>query len=93
MPNPTIYADFQNLDEFNQLKLAEAGIADKLTQQGILVQEGLVLTLCTDSADDDGQPDELRVEGVLHFQDSEQCWVASIDWTTVRRASDEIPNG
>jgi hypothetical protein len=86
---PRVYADFQNLDDFNRLKLTCAGTLDDLTRQGIQLHEGLVLTLYTDDADDQGQPDELRAQGVVHYNPDEHCWVAAIDWTALRHASDE----
>jgi hypothetical protein len=88
---PRVYADFQKLDDFNRLKLTCAGTAQDLARQGIQLREGLVLTLYTDDADDQGQPDEMRAEGVVHYSDQEQCWVAEIDWAAIRHASREGP--
>ena len=89
MAFPRIYADFQNLDDFNRLRLTCAGTVQDLKRQGIQLQEGQVLTFYTDDADDQGQPDELRVEGVVHYDVEGQCWVAAVDWTAIRHASDE----
>jgi hypothetical protein len=91
MATPKIYADFQNLDDFNRLRLTCAGTLEALERHGILLQEGLALTFYTDDADDQGQPDELRVEGVVHYDEEEHRWVAMVDWTAVRHASDEDP--
>jgi hypothetical protein len=90
MANPRVYADFQNLDDDNRVKLTCVGTREDLARQGIELQEGLVLTLYSDDADDQGRPDELRVEGVVHYQADEQCWVAAVDWTAVRHASEEL---
>jgi len=88
--DPTrIYADFQNLDDFNRLRLTSVGTIQDLARQGIELREGLVLTFCTDDADDEGQSDELRSEGIVHFNEDEKCWVAAIDWSALRHASDE----
>jgi hypothetical protein len=87
---PRVYADFQNLDDFNRLRLTCAGTVADLARQGITLREGLVLTLYMDDADDEGQPDELRAEGVVHFAEDEKCWVATIDWGAVRHASDDL---
>jgi hypothetical protein len=86
---PRVYADFQNLDDFYRLKLTCAGTLEDLERQGIQLQEGLVLTFYTDDADDQDRPDELRAEGVVHYDEDGQCWVASIDWAAIRHASDE----
>src|SRR5437870_3528336 len=86
---PMIYADFQNLDDLNRLKLTCAGTLRDLERQAIRLREGLVLSLCTDDEDDQGQSDELRAEGVVHYDAEGQCWVATIDWAAIRHASDE----
>src|SRR2546425_7708920 len=89
MAPPKVYADFQNLDDANRLRLTCAGTLQDLARQGIQLQEGLVLTFYSDDADDQGQPDELRAEGVVHYDEDRQCWVATIDWTAIRHASEE----
>src|SRR5947209_6799256 len=89
MAIPRAYAKFQNLDDLNRLRLTAAGTLQDLERHGIQLHEGLVLTLYTDDEDDQGQPDELRAEGVVHYDDGGQCWVAMIDWTEIRHASDE----
>jgi hypothetical protein len=60
-----------------------------LRRQGIRLEQGLVLTLYSGDADDQGRPDELRVEGVVCFNEEEQCWVAAVDWSALRHASEE----
>jgi len=89
MSFPHVYADFQNLDDQNRLRLTCAGTRSDLERQGIELREGLVLTFYADDADDEGRPDELRVEGVVSFDAGQGCWVAAVDWTALRHASDE----
>ena len=89
MTPPKVYADFQNLDDANRLRLTCAGTLQDLARHGIQLHEGLVLTFYSDDADDQGQPDELRVEGAVHYDTEGQCWVATIDWTAIRHASEE----
>jgi hypothetical protein len=89
MAVPRVYADFQNLDDANRLRLTCIGTQRDLDRQGIELREGLVLTLYTDDADDRGQPDEMRVEGIVQFHEGQHCWVAAIDWGSIRHASDE----
>ena len=86
---PRVYADFQNLDERNCVRLTCAGTMDDLDRGGLRLHPGLVLTLYTDDEDAAGLPDELRVEGVVHYDDEQQCWVASVDWDALRYASVE----
>jgi hypothetical protein len=89
MAAPKVYADFQNLDDFNRLRLTCAGTREDLARLGIQLRPGLALTLYMDDADDQGRPDELRAEGVVHFNEAEHCWVATIDWSALRHASAE----
>jgi hypothetical protein len=89
MNAPKIYADFQNLDDTNRIRMTCAGTLQDLERQGVRLREGLVLTLSTDDADDRGRPDELRAEDVVHYDEVQGCWVAEIDWSELRHASDE----
>jgi hypothetical protein len=89
MSQPKVYADFQNLDGDNRLRLTCVGTREDLARQGIELREGLVLTFYMDDANDRGEPDELRSEGAVHYNGQEGTWVASIDWTAIRHASDE----
>lgn len=88
MAYPRVYADFQNIDEANRLRLTCAGTWQDLTQHGITLHDGLVLTFYSDDSDEHGQPDELRVEGAVHYDPEGACWVATIDWDAIRHASE-----
>ena len=88
MANPKVYADFQNLDDFNRLRLTCAGTRDDLERQHVTLHEGMVVTLYTDDADDQGRPDELLADGVVRYNADERCWVAEVDWSALRHASD-----
>jgi len=87
---PRVYADFQNLDDANHLRLTCAGTLQDLQRLGIRLKEGLTLTLYSDDEDAAGNPDELRAEGIVHYDGSQECWVAEIDWKAIRHASEEI---
>jgi hypothetical protein len=87
MAIPRVYADFQNLDDENRLRLTCAGTRRDLERQGIELREGMALTLYTDDADDEGQPDELWAEGVVHYDAAGKCWVATIDWNAIRHGT------
>jgi hypothetical protein len=90
MASPRVYADFQNLDDDNRLHLTCAGTRRDLERQGIELREGTTLTLYSDDANDQGQPDELLADAVVHYNQAEQCWVAAIDWQAIRHASDQV---
>jgi hypothetical protein len=88
-----VYADFQNLDDSNRLRLTCAGTREDLERQGIELREGLRLMLYMDDADEAGRPDELRADGIVQFNGDEHCWVAAINWSALRHASEEkAPN-
>jgi hypothetical protein len=88
MVKPKIYADFHNADAQGRLRLNCVGTLEDLARQQVALREGLVLTLYADDADDAGQPDELLVDGVVAYSETERTWVAAIDWTAIRHASD-----
>lgn len=77
-----------NAHDENRLRLTCAGTRRYLEQQGIELREGMALTLYTDDANDEGRPDEMLAEGVVHYHEAEKCWVAAIDWNALRHASD-----
>src|SRR5262249_46161263 len=89
MANSRVYADFQNLDDENRLRLTCAGTRRDLEQQRIELRDGMALTFYTDDANDNGQPDELIAEGIVHYDQSQKCWVGVIDWQALRHASDD----
>ena len=89
MSGSRIYADFHNLDDANRLRLTCAGTREDLARQGIELREGLRLTFYMDDADANGEPDDLLADGVTHYDPEVQCWVATVNWPTLRHASEE----
>ena len=89
MDLPRIYADFQNLDDNNRLRLTTAGTFEDLARNNIQLREGLKLTFYMDDADEQGRPDDLLADGTVQFNQEQECWVAAIDWSDLRHASDE----
>jgi hypothetical protein len=87
MNTPRVYADFQNLDDENRLRLTCAGTLRDLERHKIELRPGMTLHLYTDDATDDGQPDELIADGIVSYDAAEKCWVAAIDWNAVRNRS------
>jgi hypothetical protein len=88
MATPLVYADFQDLDDENRLRLTCAGTRRDLERQRVELREGLPLTLYTDDATDEGQPDQLLADGIVQYNQGEKCWVAAIDWSAIRHESD-----
>ncbi len=93
MNQPRVYADFQNADAKGRLRLNCIGTVKDLARQQIQLQPGLSLTLYSDDADAQGHEDELQVAGTVEYSAEEQCWVALIDWTASRHASELGANG
>jgi hypothetical protein len=89
MSDPRIYADFNNLGDVNRLRLTCNGTFADLKRLGIQLQEGMALTFYMDDGDDDGQRDDILVDGVVRFHQGEQCWTAEVNWNSVRHVSDE----
>ncbi len=85
---PKIYADFHNLDDQNRIRLTTAGTLEDLQRLGIDLVEGMSLTFYMDDADDLGNPDDIMVDGTVHFSEAEKCWSASVYWSGVYHASD-----
>ena len=54
MKLPEIYADFNNLDGQNRIRLTTLGSLGDIARLGIQLREGLALTVTMDDADDAG---------------------------------------
>jgi hypothetical protein len=51
----------------------------------------MLLSMYADDADAEGRPDDLEVTGIVEYSESEQGWVARVDWNAIRHASDVQP--
>ena len=91
MSEARIYADFQNLDDQNRIRLDSIGTREDLDRSGLDLREGLRISLYTDDADDEGNPDDLLAEGTVEFNAEEQCWVVAVDWNRLTHASEVRP--
>jgi hypothetical protein len=85
---PSVYADLHNADAKGRVRLNSVGTIRDLARQRVQLRKGLVLALYSDDADDRGRPDDLEAPGVVEYSEEEQCWVAVIDWASIRHASD-----
>ena len=74
MPNK-IFADFNNVDKTGRVRLNTKGTLDDLERKQIILETGLVLQL-----DDD---DELSMRGVVEFSETENIWVAVVEWDDI----------
>ena len=81
-----VYADFNNLDDDNRLRLTCMGTIQDLDRLGVQLREGLCLTFCMDDADEQGNRDDLLVDGIV--EKGEDCFVGKVDWDTVKHESE-----
>jgi hypothetical protein len=77
---PVVRADFQNASPDGRLRLNTTGSTADLVSLPDGPKIGLEITLVAQ---------ELSCDGVLEYSDSEDMWVARIDWNDVRDATDE----
>ncbi len=87
MRSPQVYVDFLSTDDSRRLLLVKHGTVGDLERQGIELQEGLCLRAYSDDLDADGKPDNLVVDGVVHFDEQHQRWVLEIDWSAIQHES------
>jgi hypothetical protein len=90
---PRIYGDFHKLDDENRICLTTVGTKQDLERLGIQLQEGMALTFYMDDADDQGNSDDIMVDGRAHFSESDNRWVGTVDWANVYHASEITGNG
>jgi hypothetical protein len=93
MKGAKVYVDFHNADTQGRVRLNSVGTKEDLARQEIELREGLLLTLYSDDLDENGGLDELQADGVVCFSDADRCWVATIDWSAIRHASDTGKSG
>jgi hypothetical protein len=75
---PQVFVDFHNADSQGQLRLNCVGTLEDLASQKVKLKEGQQLTLYSE--------DELEVDGVVHYSQVENIWVAVIDWNAIKQA-------
>jgi hypothetical protein len=86
---PRIYVDFLNSGgQANQVVLDRSGTMEDLRRYGITLRDGLVLHLYMDDADDSDQPDNLIVDGVVHYDEERKRWVATYDPASFKHESE-----
>lgn len=88
-PKPRLYADFQKLDEAGRLILSCSGTHRDIEEQKLTLSEGLEVLFYSDDCDDEGNDDELRVDGVVQYDAATASWVGVYDSAKFRHASDD----
>lgn len=88
---PKIYADYNKTDG-HRLVLTCLGTKRDLESQGLVLERGLELTFYMDSdVDADGNIVNLLVDGTVDFDEEKLFWVATIDESTYRNESTNVP--
>jgi len=73
--NPRVFVDFHNADAQGRLRLNCIGTIEDLAAQRIELQDGQHLVLYSE---------DLEVDGVVEYSQSEHLWVVVIDWDEIR---------
>lgn len=87
MSDHRIYVDFQKTDGPGRVVLGSTALSDT-ERYGVELKEGHPLHLYTDDLGDDGNRDDMIVDGVAHFDANSGRWVALVDWDTLRHISE-----
>ena len=74
-----VFADFNNADEQDCLRLNCIGTIDDLASQNIELKDGQSLTFYSE---------DLEVDGILKYSPEENIWVAVIDWNNIKEKAD-----
>jgi hypothetical protein len=80
--NPRVFVDFHNADAQGRLRLNCIGTIEDLTAQKIELQAGQHLVLYSE---------DLEVDGIVEYSQSEHLWVVVIDWDEIREIEEENP--
>ena len=76
MNNSRVFVDFHNADVQGRLRLNCIGTIEDLASQNIELHDGRSLTLYSE---------DLEVDGVVRYSESEDIWVAVIDWDRIKQ--------
>lgn len=83
-----IWVDLMKTDDARRILLTTRGTREDLERSGLQLREGMTLEAYSDDVGDDGEPDDLLVEGVVLYDAQAEHWVLEIDWSAIRHRSD-----
>ena len=75
MALPAIYVDFMNADPQGRVRMNCTGTFEDLDRLALSMRDGLRVLV---------HDEELEADGEVSFSQSEQIWVARIDWNALR---------
>ena len=82
-----IYADFMKCDDEGRLILTCYGTHRDLEENNITLKEGITLSFYNEDEDDDGNQDDLFVEGIIQYDEAKERWTAKINWDEIKNIS------
>jgi hypothetical protein len=82
-----IYADFMKMDDEGRLVLTCLGTYKDLENYNISLENGLKLVFYNDDQDENGNRDDLVVDGTVEYDQKNQRWVANINWDDIKNIS------
>lgn len=85
---PRVYADFNKQDKEGRLVLTCSGTQQDLLRLGLVLSDGLKVLFYADDTDENGNPDDIEVEGVVKYDLTKKRWVAFIRHEDIRHASE-----
>lgn len=91
MSSQRVYADLNKWEEVDgdfRVILTTMGTQQDLRKYGIALKEGLALSFWMDDGDDEGNLDPLYFDGILHYNEESQNWVAVVDRKSICNASE-----
>jgi hypothetical protein len=87
-----IYADLMKVDHQGRLRLICRGTLQDLEKYSLKLSHGMKLVFYNDDVNDDGQKDDLIVEGVVEFDPETKEFVGRIDWDKIKNESNLTPS-
>jgi hypothetical protein len=83
----SIYADFMKIDNEGRLVLTCLGTHKDLEKHNTSLKDGLKLVFYNDDEDDNGNPDNLVVGGIVEYDNNKERWIANINWDEIKNIS------
>jgi hypothetical protein len=82
-----IYADFMKMDDEGRLILVCRGTFNDLAKHNISLANGGKFTFYSDDADNEGNQDDLVVEGEVEYDEKNKRWTAKINLDEIKNIS------
>ena len=74
----TLWVDLNNMGH-DGMRLICKGTLDELKEKSIQLYDGLQILIWDNDQDENGNADNLVVEAIVKYSNTDQCWVAQFD--------------